>query len=380
MARLLYILGFTALLAGSLYAILSHKKPVDTTYSVSLTPVVKETIVSELSAVGRLISSHQQEIYGNKEMRIGKVYLKEGEILEKGQPIAEIAMSQFMEGLLSQYKDAQIEAAMGKDAHATAKELLKRKAISRSQLQEAEIRYRKSETAVKRVANEIQIARQTLSLTEQENEPPFIMVSPQNGIIISLRLNEGEFLQSQKKEPLVVIADMNRLKVIAEVAPFDIAQVKLGQSVAFHYSDGAEAEVAPLTGKVTSIAEEVSGGNPADRETGTNATIRVVCEIDSPSQGADGLKLGLTGEVRFEIGVKKGTLVVPVDAVLSEGADRYVYVVEGKKAKKRKLVVGIVNQEKIEVLEGLKLGENIVTRGQFLLYDHATVVTERHAQ
>jgi len=309
MARLFFVLGVLLLIAVALYG-LSKKDPIKTVYAVSLTPVTKENIQSELLAVGRLTASHRQEIQGSKGMLISKVYVKEGAFVKKGQMIAEVARSQLMEELLSRYKDIQIEVRIGEKAYRVAEELVGRKAIPENQFQESQIRLEKAKGEVKRIANEIQMARQSLSLMEQAEEPPFIIVSPQDGTIIRLHLNEGEFISSQKEEPIVVIADMRYLEVIAEVAPIDIAKIKAGQPMAFSISENGTI----LRGKVKSIAQEV-GEELSPQLSATNndnATIRVVCQIFSPSSSK--LKLGLIGETRIVTDIHKDVIVIPWDS------------------------------------------------------------------
>ncbi len=368
MVRIFFILGIGLLIAGSLYG-LSNRDPVKTAYTVVLTPVTHETIQSELLAVGRLTSSHKQEIPGSKGMMISKVYVREGMFVKKGQMIAEIAKSYEMEELLSRLKDSQIEARIGEKAYSVAKELVDRKAIPENQFQESQIRFEKAKGEVERIASEMQMARQSLSLIEQAQEPPFIIASPQDGTIIRLHLNAGEFVSSQKEEPLVMIADMNRLEVIAEVAPLDIAKIKVGQPVTFAISEDGTI----LHGEVKSIAQEVSSESAGPLSAANNdPTVRVVCQVHSPSRTR--LKLGLMGEVRIVTDVRKNVLVIPVDAILSAESDRYVYVVKGDRAQKRDVTIGMVNQQKAEVLKGLALDEKVITRGQFLLYDQAPVV------
>jgi RND family efflux transporter MFP subunit len=369
MTRFFLVISIALLVAGSLYG-LSEKEPAENPYSIAVTTVTRETLQSDLRAMGKLASSHKREIQGKGDMLVSKIYVSEGAFVKKGDPIAKITRNEEMEKLLASLRDANIEAAIGKEAFVVAKELRERKAVAQNQFREAQIRHEKAETAVERIQNEAELARQFLSLASREG-PPFIMISPQNGKIIRLNLKEGEF-QSKTEGPLVVIADMSRLEVIAEIAPSDIAHVKVGRPIEFFLSE----EKTVLLGEIRAIAQEVSaaaGAIPDMGMGGANATIRVICKIRPPIP-AKGLKLGITGEVRILTDVRKDVIVIPADTILSEGSRRYVYVVKEGRAQRRDIKIGMITQEKAEVLEGLSVNEEVVTRGQFLLYDQAEVV------
>lgn len=371
MARLFFVMSLGLLIMGSFYG-LSRRESATNPYSVAVTSVTREILQSQLHVVGQLTSARKQTIEGKGSMLISEVYVREGELVKKGQPIAAIARHDEMENLLSDYKDAKIEAAVSNESSNTAKELRARGAIPENQFQEAEIRRKKAETAVAKAYHAVEMMRQILSLAEPNDKPPFLIVAPQHGTIIRLNLEEGKFLLPTDG-PSVIIADMNHLEVVSDVSPFDVDKIEIGQPVEFYLLE----DETPLKGRVKSIAQEVlqSKGDSFSPINSSPSVIRVTADV-YPPKGSKPLKLGLIGESRIITDIRQDVLVIPVDAILSDETHSYIYILEKGRAKKRDIKIGIIAQQKAEIVEGVSLNEQVIIRGQFLLHDQADVVIE----
>jgi len=84
------------------------------------------------------------------------------------------------------------------------------------------------------------------------------------------------------------------------------------------------------------------------------------------------LKGGAFAKGRILVATRTGLLQVPRDALLNwkvEDRTAEVFVVQGDKAEKRVVKTGQANHVTVEVVEGLKPGEQVVTRGGFQLRD-----------
>jgi RND family efflux transporter MFP subunit len=111
----------------------------------------------------------------------------------------------------------------------------------------------------------------------------------------------------------------------------------------------------------------VSFINPAADE--ASRTVKAKAEIPN---GAGLLKPGLFVQGRVITGRRTGVLVVPRAALVSwdtAGGAAIAFVVEGGVARRRTLRTGAVSGEQVEVVDGLKAGEEVVTRGGFNLRD-----------
>lgn len=362
------ILLFLVLLISTANSLVARwHRPAPTLVTVQKT--IQGDIESQVQATGRLVSAQYREIRGDMSLLVSKVYVQEGALVRKGDPIALIKSSQWMEEMTGLYKEASVDRKKVRKEVAISQELLSQKAISKKQFEETQLRLQKIETAFETAKNKLAMVQQMLSL-ETGEEPPFTMVSPQIGTIIRLRLKAGELIQFASSEPLVVIADMKRLRVEAEVNPMDINRVQVGQTIVFSFP----FQETSLAGRVISISPEVNTDPMRSMSGGTFSPVivKVLCEMETPPSGIP-IKLGMTGDVRITTDIHKNALLVPVEAVLSEGSQRFVYMVSQGRAFKRPIKIGMSNKTSIEVLEGLQVGEEIVTGGQFLLKDQEMI-------
>jgi membrane fusion protein (multidrug efflux system) len=89
------------------------------------------------------------------------------------------------------------------------------------------------------------------------------------------------------------------------------------------------------------------------------------------------LKPGLFARVSIVTETRSDAVMVPESAVVPDGEAKAVYVVEGDKAKLTQVKLGKRLPGRVEIAEGLKAGQRIVTTGQIRLRDGATIETGR---
>jgi membrane fusion protein (multidrug efflux system) len=89
-------------------------------------------------------------------------------------------------------------------------------------------------------------------------------------------------------------------------------------------------------------------------------TVRLTAEFDNPDEA---LRPGMFLTVALEVTNKENAVVVPEEAVVSEGLRQIVYPVKDSKIERRVITIGQRQGGKVEVLDGLKSGETIVVLG-----------------
>jgi RND family efflux transporter MFP subunit len=162
-------------------------------------------------------------------------------------------------------------------------------------------------------------------------------------------------------KPIFRIVDNRLLNLTVTVSSADSARIKTGQPVEFSV-DAVPGRV--FTGKVMYINPELS---TADR------SLKIIAEVQNVPET---LKGGLFAKGRIITGRRSSVLQIPRSAI-----DRFdlaartgaVYVVENGIARKRDISTGSVTSEQVEVLAGLKNGEQYVVRGGFNLKDGDSV-------
>ncbi len=175
--------------------------------------------------------------------------------------------------------------------------------------------------------------------------------APIDGVIIERTAMAGELVD--KGKAIYTISDPAQLWVIAEVNERDIAAVKLGQDAVFTtlaYPD------EKFHGKVVLIGNQVEAGS---------RTVEVRITVDN----ADGrLKPGMFADVEIVTTMLDNVLLIPDRALETEGESQIVFVaLDVNKFEKRVVKLGLEQSGRVQILDGVKAGENIVTDGGFIL-------------
>ena len=176
--------------------------------------------------------------------------------------------------------------------------------------------------------------------------------SPASGTIISKRIINGQRISAG--DELYRIADLSQVWVIADVAEGDLADIKPGTraSVAFRAYMGE-----PVEGIVTFVYPEMRA---------ETRTARVRIEVPNP---AGRLKTDMYADVVFQVeGSGIPVTAVPAGAIIDSGARQVVLVAKGEgRFEPRPVKLGRRGDGRVEILEGLTAGEEVVTTATFLI-------------
>ena len=181
-------------------------------------------------------------------------------------------------------------------------------------------------------------------------EPVLMVYAPSSGIVLKREALPGKYVESGTT--LYEVADLSTVWISADIYESEVASVKLDQ---------------PISVSFAAYPGETFHGNMAYLYPSLNQearTVRVRFELPNP-----GLKLkpGMYGNVSLQTDAAKA-LVVPKEAVLETGLRQLVFMDRGQGRYEQTLVkLGRRNQDHVEVMEGLKEGDQIVTSANFLL-------------
>ena len=177
--------------------------------------------------------------------------------------------------------------------------------------------------------------------------------SPATGDVIEKNVIEGQRVMAG--DELFRIADHSRVWIVADVAEGDIAEINVGTRATVTLRAFA---TKPHEGVVTFIYPEMM--KPATR------TLSVRIELTNP----DGeIKPGMYADVVFHAGAGDAPITaVPDSAVIDSGIRQVVLVAKGDgRFEPRAVKLGRRGEGYVEVMDGLKLGEEVVTSATFLI-------------
>lgn len=165
------------------------------------------------------------------------------------------------------------------------------------------------------------------------------------GMVVRVEASEGEMVSAYR--PVVVIADLTSLQIVAEVDEIDVAEVAPGQEVEIRL-DAYPAHT--LSGTIVSLA-------PAASPQRGSTVYEAVVQFDA---GGLALRLGMGANLKIITLEKEGVLLVPNRAIQPIGRKRVVKVVDGRNIREVEVVTGLSNESETEIIEGLAEGQRIL--------------------
>ncbi|MBS1666762.1 MAG: efflux RND transporter periplasmic adaptor subunit [Bacteroidetes bacterium] len=392
---------------------------------VSSEKVAKRNITEIVTASGKIYPEVEVKISPDISGEVVDLSVQEGDSVRKGQELAKIyadiyttQRDQAAAQLNQQEAVASNSAAQlpglkavldqNKKTLDRQKQLLKDKVISQSEYDQAESAYLSAEANYKAAQQSIignqagaASARANLNVAAK-NLSRTTVVAPMNGVISSLSIKKGERVVGNGMmagTEMMRVADMSKIEAIVDVGENDIPKVHLG--------DTANIEIdaynnRKFRGVVTQIASSVAStattaAASANDVTNYKVHIRLMpqsykdlYEIKRPKYFP--FRPGMTASADIETNTHKDVLSVPINSVTTrdknadKGAsakkdgpdndnsdessskvsgndvDEVVFVLKpGGLVRKTKVKTGLQDINYIEVLDGLKEGDEVIT-------------------
>lgn len=255
--------------------------------------------------------------------------------------------------LMTEYVETRRDVDLADKTLAMTKDLFDHQAASRISLQQAESEVAKSNARLARAAESLRVFG--LEPPGDRGAPlnaPIEVRSPIAGNVTERSVTAGQFIQPESG-PLLTIADLSTVWVLAEVFERDIRFVRpgiRGDVTTTSYPD------QKFTARVVRLHDSV------DPET---RTVKVRFLVNNPQQK---LKPEMFASVSLFLADSEPTIAVPASAVVTEGGSSFVYVLSGPDRLERRTVeLATESGDSVRVKAGLKAGERIVTRGTLLV-------------
>jgi len=316
---------------------------------VIVAKVKRGNIASSIYTTGTIFPRQESMISPKISGRIEKLYVDEGDKVEKGQILAELEQERLrivIKETTASFKEAQAQL---KNLEAT---------LQRSQklFEEGVIdpqRFDDTTTERDLAKARVQRARATLERVQQDLKDS-IITAPFTGFVVEKMMNEGEMATTMPPSNIFHLVDTGRVKIECGITEGKRRSIKAGKEVLIEL-DAYPDEI--FTGKITTVNPMV---DPDSR------TFKI--KIDIPNPGFR-LESGMFARIRIIERESKNVLLIPQRVIIEEEASKKVFVVENGRAVQKPITTGIINHTIAEVTEGLKEGDIVVTEGFYALKD-----------
>jgi RND family efflux transporter MFP subunit len=319
--------------------------------NVQTQAVEQKRLQSFLQAIGTLNANEEVVVSAEVDGVIKNVSVDEGSIVSKGIVIASIDDIDYgLELRRSKAALGQAEATLAntrleynrKDA------LQKEELVTKQQYEDVQTRLALAEADVERAKAALALAEQKFTRTKVR--------SPLSGSVKEKRISAGDYVKNGN--PLFVLIQSNPLKLDFTVPERNIGALRKGQEVTLTVDAYPDRE---FKGKIDILYPNID-----DR----TRTLKIEALVPN---GDSLLKAGLFAKVVAYTSAPRETVLVPITALLYEADKVKVFVIEGDTAKERQLKTGAKYGEMMEVLQGVRAGENVVVVGQQTLSDGTRV-------
>ena len=308
--------------------------------------------------------------------KIERLFVEEGDRIEKGQPFLELEKEAFVaerDRWAAQLRRAQTEVQQSQVSLADARLKLERARklqaegiTTREQLESAELAATSAELRLQDAREAVEQAQANL-VKARDDLGKTTIYAPLSGRVVQLNAEAGEVVVSgtmnNAASVIGVIADLSEILANVDVDETEIVEVRPGQRATVRV-DALRNRV--YHGRVVEIGS--SGFSKPAQPDVTFFDVEIL--LDDPTED---LRPGMSLRAEIETRAPASTLVVPIQSVVQrevgdgekgeDGEDEVsvVFVAENGKVRRQRVRTGISNETHVEILGGLKAGDKVVT-------------------
>jgi HlyD family secretion protein len=316
--------------------------------------VQKGTIIDKALAVGTIEPENEISVKSKVSGVVSKIFVDVGEYVKAGQPLLEVKPDPTPLELADAKRQVQltdVDLDNLKKQRIRQETLFKNKLISDKEFDDFKQQYDEAELRVK-IANEKLALMESGKVKIGNTEIESIVKAPIDGRVLNRTIELGDpvtpLTSYQEGTVLMKMANMGRLLFKGTVDEIDVGKLKEGMSVDIKVGALPSDTVRGTLRKIWLKAEKQE-----------NATVFPIEILIPASQNAT-LRAGYSANANIIIQQKDSVLTIPERVVTFRNDSAFVKVVLGPaKTEERYIKTGLSDAINVEVLKGLKLGDEV---------------------
>lgn len=332
-----------------------------TPMTVELAPASRHEVVDYVTVVGNLVGEATIDIVPRVAGRIDSVPVKLGDRVKRGQLVAKIEDRELREQINQAQATLEVnkanvlqrenELTVQKSALDRVKATFEKGLTARQMLEDAEARYHAA-------MSQVNVAKAQQSQTEFRIDELRItlsntnVVSPVDGFVSRRNLDAGAFAGANTV--ILQVVDIDTVRLVANLVEKGFRKVVPGVEATVQVDTFAGED---FRGRVSRVAPVF---DPATR------TAQMEIEVPNPGYR---LKPGMYARVRLTVERRPDALTVPRNAIVDVEGRRGVFIVKDQSAKFVETKTGLSDGDRVEILDGITEGTQVITTGALALRD-----------
>lgn len=340
------------------------------------TNVKRGDIVKSVEATGKIYPKDSVDLGAQVSGQIKKLYVEIGDIVKKGDMIAEIDdikqknKIDDLKASLNIYKaklnSANIAKEVAENKYKRELDLYKANATSKENLEKTKDELSLAKASLTEIQE--QIKQTEISLYTAQTDLGYTkIVSSLDGVVISIPVKEGQTVNATQTTPTIAkIANLNTLEVRVEVPEGDINSVKIGQKVKFGTLgdinldyNATISSIDPADKTYSDENSDIKGSSASANS--SNAAVYYYAKYYIENDN-NYFKIGMTIENSIIINNAKNVLMVPSITIKNDENSHFVLLKdEQNDVKKVGVEVGLSDGINTQIISGLKEGDEVIT-------------------
>lgn len=315
----------------------SEKNKEELGVPVEVAEVIRGDISAFFTGTTTMEAEEGTEVVAKVGGVVKELFIEEGDHVTKGQVLAKLDD----EKITVQVEQARATLQKLENEYQRSEELFQKQLISVEAYQSAKFDYESQKASY-------ELAQLDLNYTSIQ--------SPIDGVVFERLIKVGNMIQPH--QPVFKVTGLDPLLAVLYVPEKQIDKLQVGHQAKLRVDALNEAVFFGRIDRISPVVDPATG------------TVKVTIEVRN--SGAQ-LKPGMFARIQVIHDIRRNTLLVPKDAIITEDKATSVFVVQDSSAYRRSVKTGYVNTVHIEILEGIALGDTIVTTGKGSLKDSTRV-------
>lgn len=306
---------------------------------VQVAKVRVEDITSRVRAPGKIEPRTQVKISADIPGKVVRLLVKEGDQVRRGELMLQLDDTQYrashnqaraaVASALARQREADKSLKATDSNFERQRQLFAQNLLSAAEWDNANTTFESARVASATAAEEVARSRAVL-LASSDNLSKTRFLAPFDGVVSALNVEQGEIVitgtMNNPGTQILVVSDLSRMLVRADVDETDVVDMKLGQKVKITVDAFPDTSFA---GTVTEIGNTAKRSSMSTVEGQTNFEVEVVFDQNVPE-----IRPGMTADVEIETATHGKALGVPIQAVVVRTDKELEKAAKGKGEKK----------------------------------------------